>query len=535
MKVIKIKLEAQQPLVITDGTTEGQSHRTLEYIPGNMILGAIASEWKRKNPNLIPDDTEEFNILFLSSKVKWGHAFPLAGEKQTVPIPFCYQKIKNHGGLPSVGSRSANKCHVLNLSSIKFDSDNKLSTLISEKTDWLQNKDEAIKLKKIDLGFMTVSEKCQPDIHTFWNMHVAIGKNRTAAEGQLFGYSALGKGTEFISEIYCDDEYEQVVISLLSGIQNLYIGHSRSAGYGKVQVTLLENEIFTQKKIDNKTAKLFLLSGYVSSRSWEQPLDNLKTELSKYFRGLQITNIYCQYGTLNGFNSLWSLPRKARKMLLQGSVIEISYDSAEEPLPDCIGGSTNEGYGRIIINPDFLNEQFVKADDIEQRRSVSADIKHIKSNIVNLLKIRTIYRIAREAAVLFVSRSEIANFIESQKKSSDISASQRGNLRNMILNRSQNEWLPEFEKILEKTPGVQWKNSEGKSPFDNGKFMEMSDIMEKFLTPKKFKEHFNITNEYSVFLGTDADSKCEELFFKEYYKQALLNLLKEWDMKAKRG
>ena len=78
MKVIKLKIEALQPLVITDGTTEGQTHKTLEYIPGNMILGALATAWKRNNPNVIPDDSGEFCNLFLSSKVKWGHAFPLA-------------------------------------------------------------------------------------------------------------------------------------------------------------------------------------------------------------------------------------------------------------------------------------------------------------------------------------------------------------------------------------------------------------------------------------------------------------------------
>lgn len=53
-----------QPLVITDGTTEGQTHKTLEYIPGNMLLGALASAWKRNNPNVTPDDSDEFNNLF---------------------------------------------------------------------------------------------------------------------------------------------------------------------------------------------------------------------------------------------------------------------------------------------------------------------------------------------------------------------------------------------------------------------------------------------------------------------------------------
>lgn len=64
MKVIKLKLEALQPLVITDGTTEGQTHKTLEYIPGNMLLGALANVWKRNNPNVAPDDSEEFKTSF---------------------------------------------------------------------------------------------------------------------------------------------------------------------------------------------------------------------------------------------------------------------------------------------------------------------------------------------------------------------------------------------------------------------------------------------------------------------------------------
>lgn len=114
MKVIKLKLEALQPLVITDGTTEGQTHKTLEYIPGNMLLGALANVWKRNNPNVAPDDSDEFNNLFLNSKVKWGHAFPLAGDEQTVPVPLCYQKLKNYGGLPSVGAQNADKSRVLN-------------------------------------------------------------------------------------------------------------------------------------------------------------------------------------------------------------------------------------------------------------------------------------------------------------------------------------------------------------------------------------------------------------------------------------
>lgn len=538
MKVIKLKLETLQPLVVTDGTTEGQTHRTLEYIPGNMLLGALAYVWKRNNPEADPDESEEFRNLFLSSKVKWGHAFPLAGDEQTVPVPLCYQKLKNYGGLPSVGSHNASKSHVLNLSSIVLDSEQKLvDFIVKGKEEWGVDEKEAIKLKKLDLGFMTPKGKCQPDIHKNWNMHVAIGQNRTAAKGQLFGYSSLGKGTKFISEIYCDDSCEQSVKMLLDSISSLYIGHSRSAGYGKVSAKVLSCENSVPQKADSNTAKLFLLSGYISNKSWELPLDNLESELKKYFSNVNITKLNCLYDNLKGFNNLWSLPRKARQMLVQGSVIEISFDSLISPLPEAIGGSTNEGYGRITVNPDFLVSPFVDTADIDEKKEKSPSVQapDHNCNVLRLLKTRAIYRIARETAVEFVSRGDIADFISSQKNSSGISAAQRGNLRNMISNDPQEKWLSKFKDILEKTPGEQWKNSEGKSPFDSGKFYEMSEIMCDFLNPDTFKNNFEVTKKFKSLLGQKPSRADEDIFFKEYYRHALLNLIKEWDMKAKRG
>lgn len=537
MKVIKLKLEALQPLVITDGTTEGQTHKTLEYIPGNMLLGALANIWKRNNPNVAPDDSDEFNNLFLNSKVKWGHAFPLAGDEQTVPVPLCYQKIKNYGGLPSVGSKNANNSHVLNLSSIELNSDTTLNQLIQkDKKEWNLSEDEAIKRKKLDLGFMTPKEKCQPNIHKTWNMHVAIGKDRTAADGQLFGFSALGKGTKFISEIYCDDACEQSLKELLNNISNLHIGHSRSAGYGKISAKVLSYEDVISQKIESNTAKLFLLSGYISKRSWELPLNNLEKELQKYFGNAKISKPYCLYDNLNGFNNLWALPRKARQMLVQGSVIEIAFDKVVSQLPKAIGGYTNEGYGRILVNPEFLNSPFVDTSDIDETDSHSETASAITNKVVlNLLKTRAIYRIARENAQRFTSNNKIIDFIQSQQNSSKISANQRGNLRNMISSVHQDDWLTKFKGILDKTPGEQWENAWGISPFKNGNEEKMSEIMESFLSPNLFEEKFKLEKKLPKFLEDIASEKDKELLFKEYYRQALLNMLKEWDMKAKRG
>lgn len=74
-------------------------------------------------------------------------------------------------------------------------------------------------------------------------------------------------------------------------------------------------------------------------------------------------------------------------MLIQGSVIEITFDKVVSKLPEAIGGSTNEGYGRILVNPEFLNASFVDTDDIDEKNvkpEASSNLVH--SNVLTLLK-----------------------------------------------------------------------------------------------------------------------------------------------------
>ena len=105
----------------------------------------------------------------------------------------------------------------------------------------------------------------------------------------------------------------------------------------------------------------------------------------------------------------------------------------------------------------------------------------------------------------------------------------------MISSVHQDDWLSKFEDILKKTPGEQWKNAWGLSPFNNGNEEKMSEIMKSFLSTNLFEDKFKLEKKLPKFLEDIASEKDKELLFKEYYRQALLNMLKEWDMKAKRG
>lgn len=106
MKIIELELQAREPLVITDGSAEGMAHSCLDYIPGSQLLGAFASLWIRAHRGLVPDDSPEFQKLFLDGSVSWGCAYPLCSGKKCVPVPNSFRREKNMAGLPIEGQEA---------------------------------------------------------------------------------------------------------------------------------------------------------------------------------------------------------------------------------------------------------------------------------------------------------------------------------------------------------------------------------------------------------------------------------------------
>lgn len=553
-KAISFDIKALQPLVITKGTSEGQTHQSLDYIPGNMLLGTLAYAFKDTYHIVDADSDENFKNLFLKRKVLFGHANPLAGDVETTPIPLCYQKIKNHDGLPTVGCKKADKSCVINFSALEDNpetADDSLSEKIKKDEvakHWPINNKEAIKFKKLDAGFMTEQELCMPDVNKSWAMHVAIDKNRTAAESQLFGYSSINIGTTFRCEIYCDDDVfntlNEFLDKLIAANTPLFVGHSRSAGYGKIAISnKKEGDATLKHDLKAESNLLYFSSSFVPTLSWLSPLESLEQELSKYFDNLEITKLSCLFDNMPTFNNQWQLPRRSRDVLLQGSVIHFKgTKKANVDLPTTLGGFANEGYGRYMLNPEFLELPFLKPTDIEAPLALENEkVSELEmSDLVKVIRARSISRLAKEAALKFTSRQVIKDFTEKRRGGATVSPSQLGNLRIMISSTDNKQWRPKFEEILTKTPGKQWKNAEAKSPFDEAQHYDSLDnIMLSFLDKEEFLKKFSTDehgNNLLQLIGKDKPTADEQKAFEnQYYRLCLLNLLKNWDMKDKQN
>lgn len=536
MKELLLTFTADEPLVITDGAAESMAHQSLPYIPGNMLLGALAQAWISRHPGVCPDDDPEFCRLFLSDEVEWGHAYLLVGDTQTVPVPLCFSQIKNQSGLPVEGEKEYNGVILNNLRlAEKMKDETSLNQLL---VDHGVNVPEGpVKRKKLGHGFMDPKRLCKPDLNETWAMHVALGTQRSALEGQLFGYSALARKTRFRSIVRCSEVAITPLRQLMSAVPLLHVGHARSAGYGKVAVEATWQDSQPEEQIKGTEFSIFLHSDYLPVPSWENPIQSLLRELC------DITGtppnptpsaLHIEYRNIQGYNGLWRRPRTSRMALGKGSVVQVKFEvPVSLPRFMTLGGDKREGYGRMESNAPFLKDtvlrpQPVSKTDPAENKKEKIDIT---SSFWKILRKRTLQRQAGEQTQEWLNREECLDFLDSVKKLSKPTQTQRGNIRRLVTERLSEEWLPAFTAMLEKTPGKQWKEAVCTNPFRDSFYSPVRDhldeVMKRFLNPSDFEKQFSVST--LNLLGGKATDTEKKDFFTQAHRLFLLDLLYTWE------
>lgn len=480
MKKLRLTLTAREPLAITSGSAESMAHECLGYVPGNMILGALASCWIRLHPDALPDDDPAFRRLFLDGDVSYGHALPVCEGQSSVPVPLSYMRPKNHPSLPREGEDMAGqKFMVFNMLAITHkenaDEENILDILWKDRHP---DSEKRPKLKKMPETFLHPGTLHLVNEKKVWNMHVALARQRSAVNEQLFGYSALAAGTRLQSQIICKDQAAKDLEDLLARLANISVGHARSAGYGLADIAWQWEKIAAGESRKECGHTLFLLSQYLPFPSWENPLDNFRQSLERKFgQKPEIERQHVNFQEIQGYNSLWKRPRDSRQAMRMGSVIRVKF-SQPVALPSAfdMGAGQPEGYGRILVDPEFLKKDLPDIGQTCVRATPQKGIPQGDDPILRLLRQRALERLREELVRQWLHAPEWEKFLESAPVKRP-TASQRNSLRDADKDR--------FEKMLEKTPGAQWKNAVAYSPFRNGKD-HLDQIMLKLLDLNEF-------------------------------------------------
>lgn len=335
MKTLQYKCKLLSDVILNmKSATEG-NNETLDFIPGNNFLGIAARELYRENLN--EDEKRIAWEIFHSGNVRFGDAHPCAADCNVrslhTPAEFYYPKNeKETNGEVYVHFR---------IPKDKLEGDYMLKKQLKQ-------------CRRNYYSFCGNEGWLAENIKTFVIKSAYDREARRSKDEQMFGYESLCKGLELLFEVEVDDEgLAGKINDALVGEK--HIGRSRTAQYGLVEISEchFENSKSAAPK-DNMNAvfadgRLIFLdeNGEPSFRPTAEQLgfgenDEIIWEKS------QIRTF--QYSPWNGKRHAYDTDRCG---IEKGSVIIVK--SSEPKVGSAyVGYYKNEGFGKVIYNPNFL-------------------------------------------------------------------------------------------------------------------------------------------------------------------------------------
>ena len=421
MEKLKFKCTLQSDVIISQSaSTEGNQY-SLDFIPGNNFLGIAAS--------FIYDKVNALDV-FHSGKVRFGDANPsIEGRCRGLRVPnvMFYPKLK----------KASEECYIHYL-------------IPDPDADEIKG----LQLKQCREGFYAFAEsKGTPvDFEKCFAIKSAYdSKKRRSEDGKMFGYQSLPKGLVLYFEIESDldEKTNEQIAKVVCGTRN--IGRSRTAQYGlvKIEGTNYE-EVCSTAKTFTKDGKQYA-TVYADGRlifldeNGEPTFRPKASDLG--FQGKddkidwsksQIRTF--QYSPWNGKRHTYDTDRCG---IEKGSVFVV--ECASSPTESTyVGNYKNEGFGKIIYNPAFLEgKSDGKANVLLEETSVSkvSQTDEVPSNSVlfQFLKkqqaksesTRSLYQDVNDFVSLFGNRFTGEQF-----------ASQWGSIRNIVMIATEEGNIP---------------------------------------------------------------------------------------------
>lgn len=308
--------------------TEG-ANQTLDFIPGNNFLGITASKLYAEV------DAHTAWLIFHSGKVRFGDAHLLVNNCRCVKAPAAMY-------YPKLGS-AAEECYVYHCLSQPWSSD------LREK-----------QLKQLRNGFYAFTSKGDAIEARAEKTFMVKSAYDREKDNRIFGYEALCAGSEMAFTVEIDDDVEDKVYPMIEQalIGNKHLGRSRTAQYGLVSIKpcAFEEAGTCDKPIGE------LVTIYADGRLIFYNEDGFPTyqPTAQQLHLPEGSEIRWDLSQIRTFcYAPWNYKRQAydtdRCGLEKGSVIVAKCPSAIASRDAYVGAYCNEGFGKVVYNPCFLN------------------------------------------------------------------------------------------------------------------------------------------------------------------------------------
>lgn len=310
MKGFLYTITLQEPVLANSLGGEPNSARSLFYVPGGLVRGAVINSYPDKDAN---DDS--FRSLFLTGETRFLNAYPLVNGERSLPIPLKYKRPK-YLDAGSFGN---------------LDGDG----------------------KKI----YALEEEWQVNIHTQRDPQ----KGRaTENSGAVYRYIALPAGMKFRGAVVSSISVKPIQDALDN--KTILLGKARTAGYGSAKITVQNlpadwREIRNVVPSDLNEFTILLLSPALVRNSDGQFTLDISTALSARLNGkkVNIVDAFSKSEIVGGFNRTWGLPLPQATAIAAGSIFHVTLDSAisakEAEVLEAtgIGERRAEGFGSLVM------------------------------------------------------------------------------------------------------------------------------------------------------------------------------------------
>lgn len=333
MKTLRFKCTLLSDVILNQKAASEGANNTLDFIPGSNFLGIVAAKY-----NDFGDNAME---VFHSGKVRFGDAHPVCKGHDgirtlRVPASMYHPKLR----------KASEVCYIRHEYNRKDDQDG--------------NVGQPQQLKQCRQGFYAFENSAGFKAETSTNFALKSAydrETRRSKDSQMFGYEALNKGSEFYFSVEVDsDQLADKIRTALLGKHN--IGRSRTAQYGLVE---LEECNFDETPSRDIKADGEIVTVYADGR-----LIFLDDNGEPTFRptasdlGLDSGEIDRTRSQIRTFQyAPWNGKRKTRDAdrcgIEKGSVFIVTGCKAQGLKSQYVGAYRNEGFGRVIYNPEFLD------------------------------------------------------------------------------------------------------------------------------------------------------------------------------------
>lgn len=327
---LAFRMKLDTDIILNQKAATKGPNETLDYIPGSSILGIVASQLYKDGIA-----TQDALDLFHNGTVRYGDAHPANGMSRSnkVPAAMFYPK----------GQKPSDIVYI----------------------SYLHPEQEDEQLKQCRSGFYDFTDdKTKVAVPLKRTIQFAIKsahdrQTRTSKEKQMYGYESLAAGAEFLFEVEVDRP--QLAPSIIEALQGQKrVGRSRSAQYGLVTIEYLPQgyaQIATKPDKDvtivYADSRLVFIDPNTGMPTYQPTVQQL---------GFSKGEIVWEKSQLRTFQyAPWNFKRQCfdtdRCGVEKGSVFYVKgaeFEDGKTKESLYVGNYRNEGFGRVIYNPNFL-------------------------------------------------------------------------------------------------------------------------------------------------------------------------------------